>query len=250
MRQLAPQLIWLLLLTNWLFPDLASAESRYQEVVVADPYLELHTGPGRGYPVFHVVEGGSSVQILKRRTDWFKVRTEDRREGWVARAAMLATLQPTGVLTTFNDGSRAQFAEHDWEVGVLAGDFDGASVISMYGAWLFNPSLAVELSASHVLGQFSNSYLATAGLSHVFVPEWPISPMVSIGTGIISIEPQSTLGLPEDRTDQVAYAGAGVRFYVSRRFMARIEYKSYMLFTSRDDNEEIDEWKAGFAFFF
>ncbi len=232
------------------FTGPAVAEALFQEVVVADPYLELHTGPGRGYPVFHVVERGSSVEILKRRTDWFKVRTEDRREGWVARRQMLATLQPTGELTRLSDGTLEQFAEHRWEVGIMAGDFDGASVIAGYGAWLFNQSLQVELGFEHVLGEFSNSYVGTAGITHIFVPEWPVSPLASLGTGIISIEPQTTLGQPEDRSDQVAYAGLGVRIYVTRRFMARIEYRSYMLFTSRDDNEEIDEWKYGFAFFF
>lgn len=243
-------LILVALLSNVLIPDQARAEERYQEVVVADPYLELHTGPGRGYPVFHVVERGASVEVLKRRTDWFKVRTEDRREGWVARAQMLKTLQPTGELTRFVDGSLEQFAEHRWEVGALAGEFGGASVISVYGAWLFNQSLSVEFGASHVLGEFSNSYLATAGITHVFVPEWRVSPLVTLGTGIISIEPQTTLAQPVDRTDQVGYVGAGARCYLTRRFMARLEYKSYVLFTSRDDNEEIDEWKFGFAFFF
>jgi Bacterial SH3 domain len=240
----------LALLVNVLIAVPARAEETYREVVVADPYLELHTGPGRGYPVFHVVERGASVEILKRRTDWFKVRTEDRREGWVARDQMLKTLQPTGELTRFSDGSLEQFAGHHWEVGVLAGDFDGASVISVYGAWLFNESLSFEVGAEHVLGEFSNSYLGTAGITHIFVPEWRVSPLVTLGTGIINTEPQSTLGQPDDRTDQVAYAGAGARLYVTRRFMARLEYRSYILFTSRDDNEEIDEWKAGFAFFF
>jgi len=250
MRPFPRHVLILALLLNAVIPDLARAEARYQEVVVADPYLELHTGPGRGYPVFHVVERGAAVEILKRRTDWFKVRTEDRREGWVARDQMLRTLQPTGELTRFNDGSLDQFAAHRWEVGTMAGDFDGASVISVYGAWLFNPSLSLEVGGSHVLGEFSNSYLLTAGIAHVFVPEWPVSPLVMLGTGVISIEPQTTLSQPEDRTDQVAYAGIGARFYLTRRFMARIDYKSYLLFTSRDDNEEIDEWKAGFAFFF
>ena len=30
----------------------------------------------------------------------------------------------------------------------------------------------------------------------------------------------------------------------------RAEYKSHVVFTSRNDNEEVDEWKLGFAFFF
>ena len=46
------------------------------KILIADPFIELHTGPGRGYPVFHVVERGREVTIVKRRTDWFQVRTD------------------------------------------------------------------------------------------------------------------------------------------------------------------------------
>jgi hypothetical protein len=28
------------------------------------------------------------------------------------------------------------------------------------------------------------------------------------------------------------------------------EYRGYVVFTSRDDNEEIDEWTVGFTYFF
>ncbi len=227
-----------------------SAEERYVEVVVDDPFIELHTGPGRGYPVFHVVDRGSSIEILKRRTDWFKVRTEDRREGWVHRGQMVRTLQPTGEQTTFDDGSRESFTDHHWEAGALAGDFGGASVISIYGAYSLNANLSVEVGAEHVLGEFSNSYLGTAGITHVFAPEWRASPFFTLGTGVIHTEPQATLGQAQDRTDQVGYVGAGVRVYITRRFMFRAEYRSYVLFTSRDENEEIDEWKGGLAFFF
>ena len=100
---------WLPLLALLLY-CLTAGQARAEEntctTVVADPYIELHTGPGRGYPVFHVVERGGAIEILKRRTDWFKVRTEDRREGWVDRNQMLRTLQPDGEPMVFNDGSR------------------------------------------------------------------------------------------------------------------------------------------------
>jgi hypothetical protein len=54
----------------------------------------------------------------------------------------------------------------------------------------------------------------------------------------------------EDRTDQTVHAGAGVRAYLTRRFIFRAEYRNYMVLTSRDDNEEVDEWTAGFSVFF
>ena len=96
----------------------------------------------------------------------------------------------------------------------------------------------------------SNGYTLDIGLTHIFRPEWRLSPFVSIGTGVLYIEPKSTLVLPGDRTEQTAYAGGGLRFYLTRRFFVRGEYRSHMVFTSRNENEEIDEWKLGLAFFF
>ena len=81
-------------------------------------------------------------------------------------------------------------------------------------------------------------------------PDWRVSPFLTLGTGIIWIKPKSTLVLPDDRKDQTAYAGAGVRFYLTRRFFVRGEYRHHMVFTSRNENEEINEWKLGLAFFF
>ena len=219
-------------------------------VSVADPYLELHTGPGRGYPVTHVVPRGEEIGVLKRRTDWFKVRDQRGREGWAHRRQMLATLTADGTALPIDDPGREQFGEHRREVGVLAGDFGGANVITAYGAYAFNPHLSAEIRLSHLLGNSSDGQVATLGLSHVFMPEWRVQPFVSIGTGAIRIRPKATLVQTPDRTDQLAYVGAGVKAYLSSRFIFRAEYNKYVVFTDRDDNEEANEWKLGFAFFF
>jgi uncharacterized protein YgiM (DUF1202 family) len=229
--------------------SVASGAEDY-EVVVADPFLELHSGPGRGYPVFYVIDRGTTVSVLKRRTDWFKVRGDRGTEGWVSRQQMLATLGLKGDPVDLREPSREDFATRRWEAGVMAGDFGGASVISVYGAYAFSDSLSVELTGSQVLGNFSNGLLGTLSLVHVFVPEWRVSPYFTLGTGMIVSKPRTTLVQSEDRTDQIAHVGVGLRGYLSRRFLARIEYRSNVVFTSRDDNEEVDEWKAGFAFFF
>ena len=70
------------------------------------------------------------------------------------------------------------------------------------------------------------------------------------GTGIVYIEPRATIVLPADRTDQTAFAGAGLRFYLTRRFFVRADYRWHTIFTSRDDNEELEEWKVLIACFF
>lgn len=229
---------------------LAPAFAQEFEVRVADPFLELHTGPGRGYPVFYVIDRGAAVTVLKQRTDWFKVRGDRDIEGWVPRRQLLATLGLTGDLEDLREPSREDFATRRWEAGVMAGDFGGASVISAFGAYAFTDSMSVELTGSHILGNFSNGWLATLSLVHVFIPEWRVAPYFTLGTGIILTEPRTTLVRSEDRNNQIAHIGLGLRGYLTRRFLARIEYRSNVVFTSRDDNEEVDEWKAGFAFFF
>ncbi|MEE8236382.1 MAG: SH3 domain-containing protein, partial [Gammaproteobacteria bacterium] len=85
-----------LILSQAFTTGLAEAADEYRTVSVADPYLELRTGPGRGYPRFHVVDRGETVDILLRKTDWFKVRAPNGKEGWVDRDQLELTLQPGG----------------------------------------------------------------------------------------------------------------------------------------------------------
>src|SRR5205085_51859 len=75
---------WLLLATL-LSPPARAADAPLERLQVTDPYLELHTGPGRGYPVFFVVAREEWVAVELRYTDWFKVRTDAGKEGWVHR---------------------------------------------------------------------------------------------------------------------------------------------------------------------
>ena len=228
----------------------ATAWAEGLEVTVADPFLEMRTGPGRAFPVVNVVERGEKVQVEKRRTDWFQVIDENGREGWVHKGQMAETLIPAGVKMEIDDPGREDFGAHRREVGLLVGDYGGSNVVTAYGAYAFNEHLAAEVALSHLLGNFSDGQYLTLGVTHVPRPDWRIQPFLSIGTGVIRIEPKGTLVGTEVRTDQVAYAGLGVRAYIARRFIVRGEYKEYVVFTDRDENEEDTEWKIGFAFFF
>jgi hypothetical protein len=228
----------------------AQAAGEYRSVSVADPYLELRTGPGPGYPIFHVIDRGESVEIIMRRTDWFQIRGPDGNEGWVDRAQMERTLQPGGAHIEFAQADQQDFTEAKWEFGLMAGDFGGANIISLYGGYSLNPYVAIEAWGSQILGNFSNGWMGSVNVVHETWPEWRISPFFTLGGGVVHTEPKSTIVQGEDRTDQIAHAGAGVRFYATRRFILRAEFKSYVVFTSRDDNEEVEEWKVGFAFFF
>lgn len=228
----------------------AAAQEKLLQVFVSEPYLELATGPGRGYAVFHVVEREQSVDVLYRRTDWFKVRTEHGVEGWARARDLRRTKLADGSPFVFNLGDRAGYTTHDWEIGIGGGDYGGANLIALYGSYSLTDNMKIDASLSQFLGNTSNGWKAEIGLQHVLFPEWRFSPFLTLGTGYVKTSPRATIVLPLDREDQTAYAGAGARFYLTRRFFLRADYRWHTVFTSRDDNEELEEWKVQIACFF
>jgi uncharacterized protein YraI len=72
-----------------------AAASVSERLTVADPYLEMRTGPGRGYPVFFVVERGQAVVVELRHTDWYKVRADGGQLGGCKWAAPGAASNPS-----------------------------------------------------------------------------------------------------------------------------------------------------------
>jgi hypothetical protein len=238
------------LLLSWLLMPAVSGARAYLQLFVSQPYLELHTGPGRGYPVFHVVPRDESVDVLFRRTDWFKVRTEHGVEGWASQQDMQKTVLADGSPFHFDLGDRAGFTSHHFEMGVFAGAYGGANLISAYYSVSFNPQLALEATVGQFLGRFSNGEALDLGLTHVIAPESRWSPFLTLGVGVVHTEPKATLVTPSNRTEQTTFVGGGLRYYLTRRFFLRAEYKAHYVFTKRNENEEADEWKAGFAFFF
>jgi opacity protein-like surface antigen len=230
-------------------PAIGSARE-HARVYITAPYLELRSGPGRGYPVFNVAERNEGVEVLYRRTDWFKVRTEHGVEGWAAQRDMLRTVLADGTPFKFDLGDRAGFTSHHFEMGIFAGEYSGSTLVSTYGSYSLNSQLAVELSVGQFLGKYTNGVTGDLGLTHVLMPEWRFSPFLMLGAGLVHVTPKATLIVPPERTDQTAYAGGGVRYYLTRRFFVRAEYKSHIVFTHRNANEKVDEWKLGFAFFF
>lgn len=230
-------------------PAAGAAES-YEQVQVTDPYLELRTGPGRGYPIFFVAERGERVQILKRRTDWFKVRTENGKDGWVARAQMERTLTAAGVVKSFRDVLLEDYLSRHLEFGFAAGRFEDDPVLTARAGYRLHENLSAELTISQVTGNFSSTRLYYASLvSHPF-PDWRFAPFFAVGAGRFENTPKATLVQAVETSSTMANAGIGVNAYVTRRFVLRFDYKQHVVFVNGGRTDDYREWAAGFAVFF
>jgi len=230
-----------------------SASEPLQQVKIADPYIEMHTGPGGGYPIFHVMERGAFIEIIVRRANWYKIRTTTQKEGWVSFAQLSKTLSANGEPVEFAVITQEEFAERTWELGVMGGDFGGAPALSVYGSYFFNQGFALESSFSQAIGNVSSSLALKLGVFIQPFPEWEYSPYFQMGTGVIDVKPSSSTIQPVDRKNQFSNISLGVRTHLTQKVILRLEFSQYLIFSStkdNDNNEEINEWKAGFAVFF
>jgi hypothetical protein len=244
MRRLLP----LLVLVQSLLTVTAHAATKPLEVVVAEAYIEMRSGPGRGFPVTYVVGRGDSVQVLFSRTDWFKVRAPHGEEGWVKREELAKTMLASGEpapIPPYPD-----FATHTWEFGAAYGVFNHQNLASAYADYALTESLDAELVIQEALGNIDDRFITTFGLRHTFVPEWKwFSPTVGLGGGKQWIQ-KSLPPEPLEKANDLIYVSLGARGFITKKFMWRLDWRNYVIFTKQNDNKEPEEWKFALAVFF
>ena len=231
----------------------ALAEVRYFSVRIAEPYIELHTGPGSGYPIFYVVDRGTEVRVIRRKTDWFKIETDNGKTGWASRAQMRQTLLPTGEQFKIVELDQDDFSSRQWLLGFTGGEFESAPVFTLFGAYSLTQNLASELHFGQSAGNKSSATFLKANLIMQPLPDLKYSPYFTLGLGEIKVSASSTLIATQDESNSFAQAGLGLQRYITRSFLFRLELNEYIIFSSdstRNDNEEVTEWKFGFAVFF
>jgi hypothetical protein len=243
------RLLWLILLLQTLHLGTANAAKRpLLQLVVTAPYLEMHSGPGRGFPVIYVIGRDEIVTVLFSRTDWYKVRAAHGEEGWARRADL--------AITRLADGEPApippypEFASHHWELGAGYGVYNRQNLVTGYVDYAITESLDAEGVIQQALGTLDNRVIATIGLRHTFIPEWKwFSPTAGLGGGyqhIVDKVPPA----PLENNNEMAYVSLGARGFITRRFMWRADWRHYDVFNHLNVYEDLEEWKVDFAVFF
>lgn len=210
----------------------------------------MRTGPGRSYPIFYVAERGEKVEILKRKTDWFKVLTERGKKGWVDRAQMENTLVDAGVKKSFRDLLVEEHVRRRVEIGFGVGRFEDEPITRASAGISLGEHFVAELSLGQVSGSFSSSRLIDVNLVAYPAPEWRVSPYFTIGVGKFKNTPKGTLVGATSTEDTSANAAIGVRFQATRKLMLRGELKTYVVFIDDNRSDDFQEFTFGFGFFF
>lgn len=228
----------------------AAEDDAAQWLTVAQPYAEMHSGPGRGYPVFHIVERGDSFTLVRQRTEWVMVETRDGVRGWMHVNTVEASRGPDGELVRFGRTGLDDWRQRRIELGFGFGDFEGDPLFSFRAGYRLGPHFVAEAQLLQAAGSFSSTMAYHANLQVLPFLDGRIVPFFSLGAGKITNEPKSTLVDAAKVSDWAGNAGIGVRGWLTRRFLLRGDVRHFVLTRDVNNNDDFTEVSVGFSVFF
>ena len=227
-----------------------AADAPAERLQVTDPYIELHTGPGRGFPVFFVAERNEWIEIELRHTDWFKVRTAGGKVGWVHRAQLETTLTEAGGKKTFRDLLLDDYLNRRVQLGAAWGHFKSEPMLKLWTGYKMSDTLSVELTVGQVQGLFSGTDFWHLNLLSEPWSDRRLSPFFGVGVGKFKNIPSQTLVGALTTNANLANAVVGARYHLSDRFMLQVDYSIYTAFIADTRSTEYRAVTAGLSFFF
>lgn len=225
-------------------------EKVYPSAVVIEAFLEIHVGPGRSYPVFYIAEKGERISLLKRRTDWYKVRLPRGQEGWVHRDEVAKTIQNSGYQKNWSERLFDNYIEDQLKLGWAWGIFDNDTVIYIRSAYAFTEALSGELNLGFASGPFSGTDLYLAGLT---ITPWRgkwFSLNGSLGGGLIQTNPANLLINAKSEEFPTAYAGIGFAAPLFRGLSLRGDFRRFTLLIDTERISAVEEYSLGVMFNF
>ncbi len=248
MRCLLAVLFWVVSLC--VSPLAQGAEADEERVRITDAYIELRTGAGRGYPVFHVAARDEWITIELRHTDWYKVRTAGGKVGWVSRTQLQTTLTEAGAAKGFRDLAVDDYLVRRLDLGAAWGLFDSEPMLKVWSSYKLSDTLSVEAAIGQVQGTYAGANFWQLSLLAEPWSDQRISPYLGIGVGRFDNFPNPSLVNAAPTSANLADFTLGARYYLSERFIVRADYTLYTVFQSDVRTSEYSAFSIGLGFFF
>jgi len=193
------------------------------EATVKSEFLEVFTAAGRGYPVFFVVENGEKFQLLKRKTDWIKIKSKQGQEGWISYNDYASSVYLS------KPNIRKLSVSAKWELGISAGRFGSDNSFTASAGYYIKPSVAFQTEYKKVIGDFSHSNLLSGKFMFQIFRDKVISPFISLGLGVMENTPRQSLVNAKKEQKNLFIGGGGINYIPYKRLNMRFSVNNYYI---------------------
>ncbi|MDH5258731.1 MAG: SH3 domain-containing protein [Gammaproteobacteria bacterium] len=207
-----------------------------EKFIVKSSYMEVKTGPGRSQPIFLVVEKNESFSIVKKKSDWLKVKTFKGVTGWVSLSTFYAAVELAGY------DEKKTYLKSSGEIGFTAGKFGGDESYSINTGYYIKPEVLISVDLMKTSGSYSNSTISSIDLAIDFYRRLFLSPFISIGSGFMFNEPRETLVNAHSSKQSTYSYGAGININPYKNMNIRVSVRDFYLM---DKKENYYDWRIG-----
>lgn len=216
-----------MLIIGSLFYLLPSMNVVASEATVKSEFLEVFTAAGRGYPIFFVVENGEKFQLLKRKTDWIKIKSKQGQVGWISYQDYASSVYLA------RPNIRKLAVSSRWELGVSTGKFGSDNSFSASAGYYIKPTVAVQAEYKKVIGEFSHSNMLSGKFMFQMMRDRVVSPFISLGLGVMENTPRQSLVNADVEQENLFLGGGGFNYIPYKRLNMRFTVNNYYLNKSK-----------------
>ena len=238
-----------------------------QKTQVIEPFVNVYTGPSRGYPIDEVLTRGDIIIFHKSQTDWFLVETPKGHLGWVAMGDLPQTFRPAPTTSTSTkavsfDKLRDQYYDRRWYFGFFGGSLAHASTMGSKLGFRFNDYFSAEASWNDTTGDTVDRSLYNLGLVWHPFELYGTKPYFILGGGKVRekasqdgissttiLTGDSPLDGDTEQSADEAIVGAGVSYHLNRRFLLQANFKNHFMYINGEQMRSLQEWNLGFSFY-
>jgi hypothetical protein len=233
-----------------------AAHDNSVNLTVMDTFLEMHSGPGRGYPVIHTMEQDEHITVIRRRGSWYQVKNKHDKSGWIQQEKLARTIAPSGLPAALPDTQHGDYLAQQGRVGFSLGQQGDAETANLVAGFRLFSFVGAEIEYGQVFGSAvdGTKYDGISYGANILVEpikSWSFTPFVIAGIGKQSWEvkaKQAVGSRNEFHVDQTFW-GAGINYYIGYNFVVRSEYRQIEL-SGNNNSSRNTAWRIGFSSFF
>jgi len=220
-----------------------SKNSSAESYVVAESFMELKTSAGRAKPIYSVLEKGESFSLLKIRSDWIKVKSQNDEVGWISVKNFYTAIGEY----EFNE--KQYHMSSKWEVGFAVGKFGTEDSYSLNTGYYFLsdnffPETVISMDIVKASGTYSNTTIGGANLAFNFYRYFIVSPRIIVGSGLMQNDSRQSL-VNGGRNIQLFFNyGMALNANVYKNVNTYMTVRSYSLV---DTKENFYDWRIGIS---